>query len=193
MKSQEMIELIRSADQELPFFTWKPSYSYEVGSIHAIYDREIREVVDVPAILTTDGNVLNILTSYQNITLNDEESLRRNDDGTLEKFTPRFIWRSVSRDYWNALESVSDVLESISGHGSVWIDGKEVKLLDSTGGSEGGEEYMDVVFEYDGTMFRVHGYYSSWDENEWFLDELEEVVPKEVTVTQYVSANEKGL
>lgn len=60
-----------------------------------------------------------------------------------------------------------------------------VKFVDA-GGGEGDGAQKWVVFSVGDQMYRMTGYYSSWDSDEWDGD-LEEVAPKQVEVTQYFS------
>jgi hypothetical protein len=62
--------------------------------------------------------------------------------------------------------------------------GEEAVKVDSTGGSEGEGDYMDVVFKIGDQLFRKTGFYNSWDSNDWD-GSLEEVEPYEVMVTKY--------
>lgn len=57
-------------------------------------------------------------------------------------------------------------------------------MLENFGG-EGQGDTRYVVFEVDGTIYRMDGYYASWDGDNWGGTEPYEVEPVEVSVTEY--------
>lgn len=70
------------------------------------------------------------------------------------------------------------------------VHGLGIECVETEGGYEGGGEYADAVFAVineEGiplTYFRITGSYNSYDGTEW-SDTVKEVVPREVTITQY--------
>ena len=62
--------------------------------------------------------------------------------------------------------------------------GLVVKDVERYGG-EGEGDKLWVVFSVDDQLFRVTGYYSSWDGDNWEDASLEEVEAYEVMVTKY--------
>jgi hypothetical protein len=65
-----------------------------------------------------------------------------------------------------------------------------LELVESDGGHEGDGEYMDVVFKVGERYFRQDGSYDSWNGGEWD-GEVEEVEPRQITVTRYFAKGEK--
>jgi hypothetical protein len=73
----------------------------------------------------------------------------------------------------------------------VWREGQEVKgipglkLVYREGGSEGGGEHAERVFQFeDSDLFvRITGYYYSYDGTTW--ESIEQVTPREKTITVY--------
>jgi hypothetical protein len=78
------------------------------------------------------------------------------------------------------------------GHGEkpvIEIPSGKVSIKEDVGGpDEGSTRY--VILSVNDQFFKVSGYYASWDGDNWDNADLEEVFPKEVTVTKYV--NKKG-
>ena len=77
--------------------------------------------------------------------------------------------------------------EMIWGSGTVDLPSGEAKTLDSYGGEGKGDEYW-VVFQVGEKIYRVDGYYSSWEGVNWESAEPYEVKPVEVTVIEYKEA-----
>jgi hypothetical protein len=65
-----------------------------------------------------------------------------------------------------------------------YIDKTLITHVESEGG-EGQGDYMHVVFQIGEQFFLVPGDYSSYDEDEWHIDDVYEVVPVEVSRTEY--------
>ncbi len=72
------------------------------------------------------------------------------------------------------------------------FDGKSITLthVDSKPGAEGGGENIWLVFHAgDETLYRISGYYGSYDGEEWDLDSLEEVVAETYQAVRYNSVS----
>lgn len=82
---------------------------------------------------------------------------------------------------WHSFEYLKDDEGNIEGFG-------KAEFVESYGGEGMGDERW-IVFKVGDRMFRKNGYYSSWDGSSWD-GELEEVEPREVTVTQYFAKKE---
>jgi hypothetical protein len=63
-------------------------------------------------------------------------------------------------------------------------------LIDYHGG-DGDGSTMWVILQFEDKLWRISGYYSSWDSNEWQLDSLEEVKVKQVIRNIYLSEFEE--
>jgi len=78
------------------------------------------------------------------------------------------VWRS---------ENVNPEVE-LDGIGTaVYQDGKY--------GEEGGGEDVWVVFQLGENMYRITGYYNSYDGSEWSTDGMHAVMPYERTIIDY--------
>lgn len=64
--------------------------------------------------------------------------------------------------------------------------GRAVIVEDFGGEGQGDTRY--VVFQVGDKLYRVDGYYASWDGTTWDDPDPYEVTPKEVTVIEYVRA-----
>lgn len=101
----------------------------------------------------------------------NEEELKKliwdeKNEKTLEKYIDFIGWGE------------SDHVETISR--------KEFKIVHSVGNFEGGGEYAEVVFEVDGTFWRVTGFYNSYEGCTWENQaNPKQVFPKEKTITVY--------
>lgn len=58
------------------------------------------------------------------------------------------------------------------------------KFLKKFGGEGKGEEYW-VIFKVGDELFKVDGYYASWDGISWDDAEIYKVAPVEVTIIEY--------
>lgn len=84
---------------------------------------------------------------------------------------------------YSALDEFLDAIDWRSAE--ITLPSGIVKQVEQKGGEGEGSEYW-VVFSVNGdTLFRVEGYYSSWEGTNWDSAELVEVVPVQVLVTQY--------
>lgn len=63
--------------------------------------------------------------------------------------------------------------------------GTPIKVVEQFGGEGQGEQYY-YILSYGLAFLRVGGYYSSWEGTTWSEDETELVVPKPVTVIEWV-------
>lgn len=97
------------------------------------------------------------------------------------------------RDWNSSKEEISQYFESawVNFLGEIEWRPEGVQLpsggaffVRSFGGEGRGEEYW-VIFKIGEELFKVDGYYSSWDGINWDEAELYKVVPVEVIVTQY--------
>jgi len=86
---------------------------------------------------------------------------------------------------------VEDVLDRMEDE-PVSIDGYDVCTVHQFGGEGKGDEYFYVLkVSYDGKdkgFVKIPGSWASYQGSELYLDDMYEVIPKEVTVTQYVKA-----
>jgi hypothetical protein len=96
--------------------------------------------------------------------------INRNSSNTSYDF------ESVAGDFYYDLEN-GEVIELPSG---------KAKMVAQTEESYVVQDYW-IVFSIGSQLFRFSGYYSSWDGTSWDGANLEEVVSKEVTVTQFVT------
>lgn len=77
--------------------------------------------------------------------------------------------------------------DEIYGNGTVDLPSGTAKTLERFGGEGKGDTYW-VVFQVGDKIYRMDGYYSSWEGANWDSAEPYEVKPKEVTVIKYVKA-----
>lgn len=77
---------------------------------------------------------------------------------------------------WYSFEELGKDEGNIEGFG-------KAEFVESYGGEGMGDERW-IVFKVGDRYFQKNGFYSSWDGSSWD-GELEEVEPREVTVTQY--------
>lgn len=82
-----------------------------------------------------------------------------------------------------AIDSFTDSIDTY-GAGDVVLPSGQVEQVAQHGGEGEGDEYW-VVFSVGDQLFRVEGYYSSWNGTDWENVEVEEVEAYEVSVTQY--------
>lgn len=88
-------------------------------------------------------------------------------------------------DYSDGLTGLADTLWGDQNDSIEYeVEGLPTIRFVDAGGAEGDGAQKWVVFSVGDQMFRMTGYYSSWDSDEWDGD-LEEVRPKQVQVTQY--------
>ena len=87
---------------------------------------------------------------------------------------------------WNGIDEM-DYRDGTDGTVEVPGFGK-LELVENFGG-EGMGDQMWVVFKVGDRMFRMNGYYDSWNGGEWD-GSLEEVEAREVKVTQYFPKKE---
>jgi hypothetical protein len=74
--------------------------------------------------------------------------------------------------------------EEIWGSGSVTLASGDTKTLEDFGGEGQGDQRW-VVFAVGDKIYRVDGYYASWDGTTWEDPTPYEVKPVEVTVVKY--------
>lgn len=60
---------------------------------------------------------------------------------------------------------------------------KVIEFIDAGEGDYSADTLL--IFEVNGQIFRVNGHYESWAGNEWEANDLYEVEPVQVLVTQY--------
>lgn len=60
-----------------------------------------------------------------------------------------------------------------------------IEYVDAKDGMEGGGEAIWVVFKLDGKLYRINGYYASYDGSNWDDGPIEEVVAEEKVITVY--------
>lgn len=97
-------------------------------------------------------------------------------------------WNEGQGDYYKVQNAIVEELwEWTDGGGrtkSFEIPSGTVTLVEDHGGGEGDGETRFIVIKVGEQLFQYNGYYSSWDGTEWD-DDLYEVEPYDVTVTQY--------
>lgn len=86
--------------------------------------------------------------------------------------------------FYKAWEGFQD---AIWGSGTVELASGTAKTLTRFGGEGKGDTYY-VVFQIGEKIYRVDGYYSSWEGVNWDSAEPYEVKPKEVTIIRYEKA-----
>lgn len=77
-----------------------------------------------------------------------------------------------------------EFVEAIWGSGTEELPSGTAKTLDEFGGEGQGDQRW-VVFSVGDTIYKVEGYYTSWEGDNWDNAEPYEVEPVEVSVTQY--------
>lgn len=87
------------------------------------------------------------------------------------------------REYESFERAWEEFREYLYGNGIDLPSGR-AKLVADFGGEGQGEELW-VVFSLGDQLFRVDGYYASWDGSNWDGAEPYEVEPVPVVVTQY--------
>lgn len=89
-------------------------------------------------------------------------------------------------DIWH--EYVHETLEMLDYRkDKPWfLPSGQVKLIEDFGG-EGLGEVRYIIFSVGDRIFRVNGYYASWDGTTWEDPTPEEVVAKEVMKVEYVT------
>lgn len=80
-------------------------------------------------------------------------------------------------------------IEWISKDQTVSLPSGEATFVDSFGGEGKGEEYW-IIFKVGDELFKVDGYYSSWDGVSWENSEVYKVKPVEVIVIEYQKVDE---
>ena len=97
------------------------------------------------------------------------------------------------KDLRAAIDAYGDFADSLEYRKTITLDGVgDVTFVAGEGGGEGQGEHVWVVFEHDGNLLRLTGYYSSYDGTEWGEDygsTLEFVAPRVISVTVYDSIN----
>jgi hypothetical protein len=120
----------------------------------------------------TAREVQNAIESYneQVETYNEE-----NKDAWREPFAQTLIDGSV---YNPETKKYEDVKVELDGLG-------EVTLVDSKPGQEGGGEDIWIVFHVGNQLFKLTGWYGSWDGSNWDEGDVFEVVAEEKIVVVY--------
>lgn len=72
---------------------------------------------------------------------------------------------------------------------SLALPSGQAKFFKRYGGEGKGEEYW-VIFSVEDELFKVDGYYSSWDGSSWDEAEIYKVEPVEVTIIEYQKVKE---
>lgn len=81
----------------------------------------------------------------------------------------------------SAIDEFTDSLDRKTG---IPLPSGPAKLLEQHGGEDEGSDYW-VVFSVNDDIFKVEGYYSSWEGVNWDSVKLIEVEPVQVLVTKY--------
>ena len=90
----------------------------------------------------------------------------------------------TAEDIEEAISTVEDFDYYELEHDTVTIPGiGTTEPVDRFGGEGMGDERW-VVFKLENRLFRISGYYSSWEGTEWYED-VTEVKPVEVVKTEY--------
>lgn len=62
----------------------------------------------------------------------------------------------------------------------------DIKIVETHGGSEGDGETHWHIFKYHNEFFRLPGFYSSYQNTEYFWDEVRQVVGRPKSIIEYV-------
>jgi hypothetical protein len=113
---------------------------------------------------------------------------------TAKQITQEIIDWNVSEgneeDYFEgAWRNCREDLEWSSGENGIALPSGKATFVKSFGGEGKGEEYW-ILFKVGEELFKVDGYYSSWDGVSWDNAELYKVAPVEVTVIEYQKVDE---
>lgn len=96
-------------------------------------------------------------------------------------------------DLRTAIDAYSDFAYTLETRKTVTLDGLgDFTYVTGEGGGEGEGENVWIVFEHDGNLLRLTGYYSSYDGTEWGEDYgsvLDFVAPRIISVTVYDHIN----
>lgn len=88
-------------------------------------------------------------------------------------------------EYVNERLATKEQIEKYSYYTDIILPSGHVYLVDKYGGEGKGEEYW-VVLSVGEQLFRVDGFYASWDGVTWEDPHLHEVEPVEVIKIEYV-------
>lgn len=186
MEAKEVIKLIETINEQPEMFHFnKFDVKYfEDGRYHVSNLAKLCGLPDRQVILSLEDEKLTINIPGQSLTMNLNETVIFNDSFRLEKVTPCARYREDHGPVFtieNFFREIEDIL----------IGDVEFSYVSSEGGREGEGDYMEVVFKANDKLFRVTGHYNSYDDNEWYTEDIVEVRPKEVTVTVYEPVNSK--
>lgn len=96
------------------------------------------------------------------------------------------------RNHFSYLEhhKIYEILETLESDKQVALEGFDEPITYEAckRGSEGGGENIWVVFKYKNNLYRLTGYYDSYNGEEWGEGDIETVISKEKTITVYERA-----
>lgn len=94
-------------------------------------------------------------------------------------------WQETGNEAGYMSEIAAELMEAVESSPIELDDLGQLKHVLTEGGEGQGEQYYGV-FSLGNQLFRLDGYYSSWDGISWDDADLYEVEAKQVTVTHYV-------
>lgn len=106
-------------------------------------------------------------------------------------YTPSQIWDAViTRDerdsFFDTYNSIDQLWSQEDGTTVLIRNFGLVEIVDTAGGVPDGGSYCHVVIRVaTGQLFRFTGYYNSYEDNEWYDTDVNEVEPVTVTTTIY--------
>ena len=89
--------------------------------------------------------------------------------------------------YAGGAQHFGDALNWANQNAPVDIDGVNFYVVDGKFGEEGGGENIWIVFHVEGqdTLYRITGFYSSYDGSEWGAEGIEEVEARPKVIQEY--------
>lgn len=65
-----------------------------------------------------------------------------------------------------------------------------IEYVAAKDGAEGGGEDIWIVFKLDGKLYRLDGYYASYDGSNWGEGDIKEVIAEQKVITVYTAVKE---
>lgn len=104
----------------------------------------------------------------------------------LEEAICNWYWQETGKDASYLDDAADYFLDTIEGNPVELDEIGKVVWITTEGGEGQGDQYFGV-FSVGTQFFRLDGFWNSWDGVSWEGASLYEVVPKQVTITQYVA------